>query len=453
MSEDRRNSDLMLIIALLGTAVCTAFEAYGTITAMPVAAEELGHVDWYAWAFTTFLISQVIALVMSGRLVDKYGPAMPMILGSGLFLLGLLAAGLAPTMAVLLIARFIQGLGAGTTGVAFMVVIAQAFEGHRRARLMSIMSFCWMLPSFVGPLIAAWLTETFSWHWVFLALVPVMLVITAVGLKPLLELRKRWTPNQSTAPVPVWAAVVAAIGLAAIQYAAQHLEFSAIPLVAVGIIAVVIALPKLMPAGFARLAKGLPATMWTRGMAAGAFFSTETFFPLLLRSQYSFSLSQAGLFLAVGAVSWSVGSWVQASRSLKLRRDTIIVVGVAALAAGLILNAVTVFLTLPWELIGIGYFLGGFGMGFAVTGTSLVNMELSAPNRIGRNTSSLQVSEGLGNSLATGLVGAVFAGLHAVASTQLTFGLIQLVALAAAGLAVVAALRIGHVRNDSSGIG
>lgn len=443
----------MLIIALLGTALCTAFEAYGTITAMPVAADQLGRVDWYAWAFTTFLIAQVIAIVLSGRLVDRMGPTTPLIVGASVFVLGLLIAGTAPTMEALLVARFIQGLGGGTTNVAFMVVVAQGFEGHRRARLMSILSFCWMLPSFVGPLIAAWLTETFGWHWVFLALVPVMAVMMAMGLRPLLDLRARWTPHETTDPVPVWAAVVAAIGLAAVQYAAQRLDAVAVVVAVIGMAGIVVALPRLMPPGFARARKGLPAAMWTRGLAAGAFFSAETFFPLLLRSQYSFSLSQAGLFLAIGAVSWSVGSTVQAWRGLRLRRDTIIIVGTAALATGLVINTATVLGTWSWLLIGVGYFLGGFGMGFVVTGTSLTNMQISEPHRIGRNTSSLQVSEGLGNSLVTGLVGAVFAGLHTVASTQLTFGMIQALALVVATVSVVAALRIGPVRNESSRVG
>ena len=443
----------MLVIALLGTSLCTAFEAYGTITAMPVAAEQLGHVDWYAWAFTAFLIAQVIAIVLSGRLVDRLGPTWPLIVGSAVFVLGLLLAGVAPSMEVLLISRFIQGLGSGTTNVAFMVVVAQAFEGHRRASLMSALSFCWMLPSFVGPLIAAWLTETFGWHWVFLALVPVMAVMMGIGVRPLLDLRSRWIPNETTDPVPVWAAVVAALGLAAVQYAAQRLDGIAVPIAVVGMVGIVIALPRLMPPGFSRAGRGLPAAMWTRGLAAGAFFSAETFFPLLLRSQYSFTLSEAGLFLAIGAVSWAVGSTTQAWRGLRLRRDTIIVIGAMSLAVGLVLNAATVLFTWSWLLIGVGYFLGGFGMGFMVTGTSLINMQISEPNRIGRNTSSLQVAEGLGNSLVTGLVGAVFAGLHAVASTQITFGMIQVLAMVVSVLAVLAAMRIGPVRNESAGVG
>ncbi len=451
-STSPEDKQTMLVASLLGMALCTAFEAYGTITAMPVAAEELGHVDWYAWAFTAFLIAQVAAIVMSGRIVDRSGPVIPLIIGSAVFIAGLLMAGFALSMHVLLTARFVQGLGAGTTNVAFMVVVAQGFGKARRATVMSMLSFCWMLPSFVGPVVAAWLTETFSWHWVFLVLLPVLLIMKAVGWRPLMTLRARWTPNESSDPVPVWAAVVAAGGLAAVQYAAQRLGAAAV-IAVMGLVALWVSVPRLMPPGFLRVSRGLGSVMWTRGLGAGAFFGAETFIPLLLRSQYDFSLSQAGMFLAVGAVSWAAGSSVQASARLRIRRDVIITSGVASLTGGLLINCVAVWGNLPWPLVAIGYAMGGLGMGLSVSSTSLANMQLSEPQQIGRNTSSLQVSEGLGNSLVTGLVGAVFAVLHGVAVTTVTFGAIQLLALLAAGAAVAASLRIGAVRNESSGVG
>ena len=117
-----------------------------TVTAMPVAAEDLGRIELYAWGFTAFLIAQVLAIVLSGRLSDRKGPVVPLVGGSAIFVIGLLAAGLAPTMEVLLAGRFVQGFGAGTSNVAFMVVFAQAYDARRRAAMMSMLSFCWVLP-------------------------------------------------------------------------------------------------------------------------------------------------------------------------------------------------------------------------------------------------------------------------------------------------------------------
>ncbi len=447
-----------LTIALLGAALCTAFEAYGTVTAMPVAAEDLGRIELYAWGFTAFLIAQVLAIVLSGRLSDRKGPVVPLVGGSAIFVIGLLAAGLAPTMEVLLAGRFVQGFGAGTSNVAFMVVFAQAYDARRRAAMMSLLSFAWVLPSFLGPPLAAWLTETWSWHWVFLGVVPFLVGVLSLGARPLLELHRRWRPHDgSTNPVPVWAAFAAAIGAALVQLAGQRLaveiDLLVVVLAIAGLVVLLAGLPALMPAGFMRLSTGLPSLMATRGLAAGAFFAAESFVVLLLREQHGFSLRSAGLFLAIGSTGWALGSVVQASRWLRIRRDQIVQAGMIAIAAGLALCTVTAWLGWHWLLLAAGFTISGFGMGLAVASTSLANMQISEPHLIGRNTSSLQVSEGLGNSLITGLAGTIFASLHLRADASGTYTPIYLAATLVSLLGLATALRIGPVRNDSAGVG
>lgn len=447
-----------LTVALLGAALCTAFEAYGTVTAMPAAAEDLGRLELYAWGFTAFLIAQVLAIVLSGRLTDRKGPILPLVGGTAIFVVGLLAAGFAPTMEVLLASRFVQGLGAGTSNVAFMVVVAQAYDAHRRAAMMSMLSFCWVLPSFLGPPLAAWLTESWSWHWVFLGVVPFLSGVLALGAAPLRALHQGWRPHGgSTNPVPVWAAFATALGAALLQLAGQRLAISIDWLVAVlalvGVAILLAGVPALMPTGFLRLANGLPSLMATRGLAAGSFFAAESFVVLLLREQHGFSLGNAGLFLAIGSTGWALGSVVQASRRLRLRRDHIIHLGLVAIAAGLALCAVTAWQGWHWTLLAAGFTLSGFGMGLAVASTSLANMQLSEPHLIGRNTSSLQLSEGLGNSLVTGLAGTIFASLHLSRDASATYTPIYLLVTVVAVLGLLTALRIGPVRNESAEVG
>ena len=92
-------------------------------------------------------------------------------------------------------------------------------------------------------------------------------------------------------------------------------------------------------------------------------------------------------------------------------------------------------------------------MGLQNPSTSLAVMQLSDEAELGRNTSSLQVGEGLGNALVTGLAGTIFAGLLNTVSAAFTFGPIYALCTAASILSLLAALRIGPVRNESSGVG
>ena len=398
-----------LTVTLLGGALAIAFEAYGTLTAMPAAAEELGRLDLYAWAFTAFLIGQVLAIVLAGRLVDRIGPVVPLAVGVGIFIVGLLGAGFAPSMELLLIPVH-QGFGGGATNLAFMVVVAQAYGPHERAWLMSLLSFCWVLPSFLGPPIAAWITTQFSWHWVFLGMVPFLIAVVIPGIAPLSRLQRQRTGQGAPAnQVPIWAAFAAATGAALLQLAGQELGWWGLIPAVVGITVLLAGLPALMPPGFLRLAPGLSSVMATRLLISGAFFATESFLPLLLIQMHGFSLGEAGLFIAIGASGWALGSVVQASRRLRIRRDQIIQLGAVLIAAGMATATFAAWTTSHWIVLAVAFVAAGLGMGLAVSSTSLANMQVSAPQLIGRNTSSLQVAEGLGNILVTGAAGGIFA--------------------------------------------
>ncbi len=106
------------------------------------------------------MIPQLFAIAVAGSIVDRTGPVRPLLVGLALFAAGVVVAALAPTMLVLLLGRFIQGLGGGAVNLCLLVVTAQGYDPVERARIMTWYSACWMLPSFVGPGVAAWLSET-----------------------------------------------------------------------------------------------------------------------------------------------------------------------------------------------------------------------------------------------------------------------------------------------------
>ena len=78
-------------------------------------------------------------------------------------------------MAQLLAGRLVQGLGSGAMNVAIFVCVAQAYSIKQRPKMFTYISTAWVLPAFVGPPASAWLTEQLSWHWVFFAVIPLVL--------------------------------------------------------------------------------------------------------------------------------------------------------------------------------------------------------------------------------------------------------------------------------------
>ena len=152
----------------------------GVGTAMPALVADLGAVTLYAWPFVTFLAASVLATVVGGRLSDRSGPRAPILLGTLLFGVGLLVAGTAAAMPQLLLGRVLQGLGAGALAVATFVLIAAVYPERLRPPVFGLISSAWVLPSLLGPPVAGLVTETLSWHWVFLGLVPLVAVALAL---------------------------------------------------------------------------------------------------------------------------------------------------------------------------------------------------------------------------------------------------------------------------------
>ena len=438
----------------VGLMLCVAaisFESYAVLTAMPAAAADLGNLELYAWTFTAFVIAMTFSIVASGQFTDRYGPVQPMMAGFGIFAVGLVIAGLAPTMWVLLLARFTQGLGAGTMNVAVMVLIARAFDAKERAVLMTWFSACWMVPAFIGPPLAGWIVTISSWHWVFWSVLPVMAVGGILVLRPLrtVELAPE-EPHELKKRLMALAALVA-VGLALIQWAGQRLDLFSIVLGIAGLAAVVFGLPPLMPKDMDWTGKGISGVVGARLFSAGAFFGAQSFMPLMLIQQRGLQEVITGVMLTIGAIGWMLGALLQMQSWLSWRRDQMVLVGVSGIAAGVGLLAVSAFFPETWLLlVAVAWIVAGFGMGLQNPSTSLAVMQLSVEDELGRNTSSLQVGESLGSSLFTGLAGAWFAHFHLTGDLERTFGGLMAMMTVVGLVAVLMAVRIGPVRNYSA---
>lgn len=439
-----------LTVGLCIGITAIAFEALAVATAMPRAAEELQAREWYAWAFSVFQAAMLFAVVASGRLCDRIGPVRPMIVGMAVFGVGLVVAGLATSMPMLVAGRAIQGLGSGAMGVALYVIIAHHYPPEKRARLMSWTSTAWVLPGFVGPVISGWLTEHLSWHWVFGAVVPVLLVAAALLVPILLRLDRSplGASDEEPDPAPIWAAAVVAVAVPVLQGALQQPGWWSVPmlLVAAGLLRV--GLPRLMPRGIWRLRPGIGPVIALRGLIGGTYFATEAFAVLMLVELHQLDLRLAGLVLTVGTVGWTAGSFAQARWTI--RRDLLMTIGASGIVVGVVGVALVAVTDTPaYWLVGAAWAISALGMGLAFASTSVATMRLSGPVEQGRNAASLQLAEALGASLLSGVVGAGYAfGLRTLPDDlPLVFGALFTGLVAFALLAVVVSRRVGRVAH------
>ncbi len=161
-------------IVLLLLVTLMAFENMGVATAMPTLVAELNGLALYAWPFTIFLVSSVVATVLSGRVGDRRGPVPGLLAGLALFACGLLVAGTAGDMSMLLLGRGLQGFGAGLLLVSVSLLIAVAFTDRERPVVYAATAAAWVLPAVVGPFVSGLVTVSVGWRWVFLGLIPLV---------------------------------------------------------------------------------------------------------------------------------------------------------------------------------------------------------------------------------------------------------------------------------------
>lgn len=376
-------------IGMTTLVTIAAFEHLGVSTAMPTMVADLDGDDLYAWPFTAFLAASIMATVLAGRVTDRLGPVPALLAGPTFFLAGLVLAGLATGMPLLLAGRALQGLGLGTQTVAVYVLVALVYPVRRRAAAFGLLAAAWVVPSLVGPTAAGLITEHVGWRWVFLGIAP----FAVLGVLLLVPTIRSLPPSSGpAAPVRrfvVPAAVGTAAGISALSWGAQR---GVLWLGLVGLALLVPALLVLLPRGTFTARPGLPATVAARGLLAGAFFGVEAYVPLTLTAVHGFSPALAGVPLTVGACGWAAASHWQ-GRHPDIPRDRLIRLGLAALGFGLAGTALAGpdwglgWLVLPFWLVA------GASMGLAYPSISVLSLEHARPRERGFVSSALQVSD------------------------------------------------------------
>ena len=428
-------------LGIVSVMTLVGFEAWATATAMPAMALELKALGGYTWAFNAYIVASILAMVIAGLRCDERGPRGSLIGGVFALAAGSLVAGFAPNYLVLVSGRALQGVGAGAIIVAVYVLIARAYPESLRPKAFLLLSTAWIVPSLVGPVVAGWLTDNIGWRVVFW-LVPLFVIPPMLLMLPRMGAYQGGTPSTAVAS-RVGAGIVATIGLVAIQDGLARASLMGVVEAALGFVPLIIAGKHLVPKGALLMARGLPATIMMRGIIAAAFFSAEVFVPLALVETRGVSYTIAGLTIAVSAVFWAAGSFVQSRLSGDADRAPIVQLG-ALIVAGCLFSLPLVVLTeLPVWIASISWAAGAFGMGLAMPSVSVQTMRLSPASDQGVNSAALQIVDSVLVVAVTALLGLFYAAAVAgQGATPTTYALLWIISAVMAVVGVILAPRM-----------
>ncbi|MFF4851675.1 MFS transporter [Streptomyces sp. NPDC001194] len=417
-----------LSLGIISVVFLIAFEATAVGTAMPVAARELDGIGLYAFAFSAYFTTSLFGMVLSGQWADRKGPLWPLAVGIAAFAAGLLLAGTAGAMWVFVLGRAVQGFGGGLVIVALYVVVSRAYEERLRPAIMAAFAASWVVPSVVGPLVSGAVTEHLGWRWVFVG-IPVLVVVPLVVALPAIRRTASGPVDPGAPPAAldrrrIRLAFGISAGAGLLQYAAQDLRWLSLLPAAAGAALLVPAVRGLLPRGTYLARRGLPSVVLLRGVAAGSFIAAESFVPLMLVTQRGLSPTLAGFSLAAGGATWAAGSWLQSKGRMAPYRERLMVAGMVLVAFAIAAAPAVLVESVPVWTLAAAWAVGCLGMGLVTASTSVLLLELSAPEEAGANSAALQISDALANVVLLAAGGAAFAALgggavgaaHAVAA-------------------------------------
>jgi MFS family permease len=397
----------LLTVGLVLTITLVAFSSLAVETILPIVSDELGGVSLYGWVFSAFFLGSLASVIVAGGIADERGTLLPYSIGLSLFALGLVTAGAAPAMAIVVGGRLVQGIGSGAIIASTYASIARGYTETERPRMFAILSTAWVVPSIVGPAAAAFIATAFTWRLVFVGLLPFAVLAAALAVPALRALGAPPKPGERASRRD---AVLVALGagLLLAGLVADTIPL-AIALVIGGCLAALPALRRVTPAGTLTGTTGLGAAVLVRGLLTFAFFGTEAFLPLMLREARGLSPTLAGLVLTTGAVTWTGGAWVHERLAPKLTSRAIITTAFALVALGASGVLAVVLVPIPVELAYLAWAVSGGGIGFGYAAISVLVLRLAPEERTGATGAAMQVLDNLGTALGTGAGGAAVA--------------------------------------------
>ena len=257
-------------VGMVSLIFLAAFEALAVTTIMPTVSADLDGRAWFSAAFSVTLAASVVGMVAGGMWSDRSGPKLPLLASVAIFALGLLLAGLSPSIQLFVAARFLQGLGTGAMTVALYVLVARIYDPVDHPAIFGAFAAAWVIPSMVGPTVAGVVAEASSWRWVFLG-----------WWRCRSRRRRRCCPRcaaWSTGPSPQRGAgargrlalsAVVAVAVVALDLAGRARGSLGYVAAAVSLVVVLVAVRPLLPAGTLAVRRGLPAVVALRARDRG----------------------------------------------------------------------------------------------------------------------------------------------------------------------------------------
>ena len=391
--------------------------------ALPTVVTQLNGNEYYIWVVTAYLLTSTISIPFWGKLSDLYGRKPMFMIGIVIFLVGSALSGLSQSMAMLILFRAIQGIGAGSLFPVALAIIGDLFSPRERGKYQGLFGAVYGIAFIVGPLVGGFLTQNVSWHWIFYVNIPIGIVSLLVIQRLLPTVRT----ERATRGFDILGGVIftVAITLLLLGLTNKGLTDSTthrlIPwtdpsvggliLASIGglvlfILAEARAKEPIVPLYLFRT-RTYSSSMVATFFASFAFFGAIIFLPRWFQFVHDFSPTASGfalLPLMVGLISSSIASGFFVARTGRGRGLLVGSLLVMGLATALMTQLTA---STPLPVLFLWMLLAGLGVGPSFTVFTIVVQNAVPFDLLGVATANLTFFRQIGASVALAIAGTI----------------------------------------------
>ena len=410
---------MAIMMGIMLAMFLSALEQTIVAPALPTIGRVLGDVENLSWVVTAYLLANVVATPLFGKLSDIHGRRRMMLIAIVIFIAGSAACALAPNMPTLITARALQGIGGGGILPIAHTIIGDMVSPRERPRYQSYTAIMFMAASIAGPVIGGVLTDYVHWTMIFWINLPMGALALWMTGRALKKLPRHDRPHRLDVPGALLMVFAALALMLAMTWGGTRYPWSTAPilgLLAASAVLWLLFVLRVMRAPEPFIPLSILRAPIVGATAAAGFFSVGViigltiYMPVYFELVLGFSPSGSGTALIVFLAAATVGSFIAGRLMVQLAHYKLVpvvglVLGIATLTVfawrpgGLSLMEVCVLLT-----------VGGTGLGVMYPVTTTIVQNSVAPHQLGTATGALNFARQLGGAIIVAAFGAIVLG-------------------------------------------
>jgi EmrB/QacA subfamily drug resistance transporter len=383
-------------------------------TAVPAIVTDLGGFSQFPWLFSLYLLTQAVTTPLYGKLADVHGRKPVMFWGIGVFVLGSVLCGFAWSMPALIVARAVQGIGAGAIQPMSMTIVGDMYTVEERARVQGYIASVWGIAAVLGPVLGGVFSQYLSWRWIFFVNIP-------LGAMAAWLIARHFHENVTRRSHRV-------------DYAGAVLLTAGCSLVILGLLEGGVAWAWMSPASLGIFAAGvgmltafvlverraaepiLPLWVFRHRILVGGniaalgvgalMMGLSSYVPTYVQGVLGTGAVVAGLALGALTIGWPISAALSGRLYLRIGfRDTA-VIGAAVVVAGAVLCALLTADSPVWAVAG-ACFVVGAGLGLSSSPTVVALQSVVGWERRGVVTGTNMFCRSVGSAIGVAIFGAI----------------------------------------------